>query len=223
MADQNEEHRAQVRRQMERQYEIDRITFQYVEEHRAGRAPRIEDYMRRYPDYAHELREFALYYHIAGIDIAAQDALPEADLSPAAQRALAQIREERAPTAAPVTPIAGLVKEGSKAGYSPKGLAEAVRLTTDVLAKLEAHAIDAATIPTTLIERLSAALRVTPAAVAAYLGGSGPAQAGAFYYADKSPEQRQESFLDAVRQSALAPEMKQEWTEIVQHNTPGDG
>ena len=45
VADQNH-----TRRQRERQYEIDQITFQYADEYRAGRAPRIEDYVRRYPD-----------------------------------------------------------------------------------------------------------------------------------------------------------------------------
>jgi hypothetical protein len=218
VADQNH-----TRRQRERQYEIDRITVQYADEYRAGRAPRIEDYVRRYPDYASELLRFAVYFHTVGFDMPALDASPAAELSPAAQRALAQIRDSQVTPAAAAAPLAGLVQQGITVGFTPRTLAETLRLTTDLLGKLEAHAIDAATIPSTLIKRLSAVLQVTPEAIAAYLGSPGQAPAAAFYYADRPPAQRQESFLDAVRASTLAPETKQEWVEIARQDVPGGG
>lgn len=220
MADQNH-----TRRQRERQYEIDQITFQYADEYRAGRAPRIEDYVRRYPDYASELVRFAIYFHTVGFDAPALDTSPAAELSPAAQRALAQIRDSQVTAAADpaAAPLAGLVQQGISVGYTPRTLAETLRLTTDLLGKLEAHAIDAATIPSTLITRLSAVLQVTPETIAAYLGSPGQAPANAFYYADRPPVQRTESFLDAVRASTLAPETKQEWGEIVRQDMPWGG
>ncbi|MGZ3715932.1 MAG: hypothetical protein ACXVA4_10975, partial [Ktedonobacterales bacterium] len=130
------------------------------------------------------------------------------------------MQQIRAASATPqVQPIEGLVKQGAKAGYSARKLAEAVGLTIDVLAKLEARVIAVATIPPTLVTRLATTLQVLPDAVAAYLGATRPGQAGAFYYADQQPTQQQESFLDAVQASMLSPERKQEWATIVENDT----
>jgi hypothetical protein len=212
MPDRNDEHQAERRRQRERQYEIDRITAEYADAWRAGRSPRVEDYVGRYPDYATEISECALYFHSIAFDLPEPQAVPAAQLSPAAEKALAQIR----------TPaIEGLVKQGAAIGLAPRKLAEAVKLSMDLLGKLEARAIDVATIPPTLVRRLAETLKVAPGAVAAYLGAAGPAQAGAFFYADQAPTQRQESFLDAVQGSTLGPELKREWSEIVTRDREG--
>jgi hypothetical protein len=219
--DQNEEQRAPVHRQWERQYEIDRITAQYAEEHRSGRVPHVEEYVRRYPEYAREILEFAVYYHTVGFETEALDDPVDPELSPAAEKALTRIREQwTASTAAP--PISGLVKQGAKLGYSPRTLADAVGLTTELLGKLEARAIAIATIPSTLIRRFAATLRVAPEAVAAYLGQVRPGQTGAFYYAEQPPALQQEAFLDAVNSSALSPDLKREWADIVRDET-GEG
>jgi helix-turn-helix protein len=207
MPEQDEEQQSQTRQQ--RQYEIDRITAQYADDYRNGRAPRMEEYVQRYPHYARELLEFAVYFHTVGFDAAEPDEVPAADLSPAAQKALAQIRMRRA--SASSQPLEGLVKQGATIGYSPKTLADAVGLTTDLLGKLEAGA----TIPSTLVRRLADALKVAPDAVATYLGAARPGQAGAFYYSDQPPTQQQEPFLDAVQTSALSTEQKHKWADIV--------
>lgn len=221
MADQPDEQRTRARREREREVEIDRITAQYAEDYRGGRAPRLEEYLRRYPHYTRELTEFALYFHTVGIDAVAPAEAPAAELSPAARTALTRIRERNEAAAAlaastvSAPAIEGLVKRGVTVGYSPKTLAESVGLTTDLLAKLEARVIAVASIPPTLVTRLADALKVAPGAVATYLGAARPGQAGAFYYADQPPTQQQESFLDAVRASDLSPERKREWAEII--------
>lgn len=214
MTDQTNWQRASTQRQRERQYEIDRVTEQYADEYRRGRAPRMEEYLRRYPQYAQELLEFGVYFHSVELDIETLDGPPDSDLSPAAQKALARIRTQPAP--GQITAIEGLVKQGVAVGYSPKKLAEAVGLTTDLLGKLEARAIAIATVPITLVRRLAETLQVAPEAVATYLGAAHAGQAGAFYYADQPPTQQQQSFLDAVQASALSGELKQEWAKIVQ-------
>lgn len=219
MADIDEAQRAQRRRQRERQYEIDRITAQYVDEVRTGRSPQIDDYVQRYPQYTRELLEFAVYYHTVGHDAVEPEEVPAAELSPAALKAVAQIRERRAAVSA--SRFGGLVKQGMQIGYPPPKLAEAVGLSTDLLAKLEAHAISATTIPRTLIRRLADTLKVAPDVIAAYLAAAGAAQASAFYYADQQPTQQQESFLDAVQASTLSAERKQEWAEVVRQDTGG--
>ncbi|MGE5335222.1 MAG: hypothetical protein ACM3N4_11020 [Nitrososphaerota archaeon] len=218
MADQQDEQRERIRRQRERQFEIDRITFEYAEEYRQGRHPRIEAYMQRYPQYAAELLEYAVYFHTTGFEMETFEQPAELTMSPAAEKALARIREQSlAYPVVPATPapIESLVKLGTAAGYTPPRLAEAVGLTPALLGRLEARAIAAASIPRALFQRLGEALKVAPEAIAAYLGAPQAGQAGGFYYADRPPAQQQESFLDAVQSSALSPERKREWAEIV--------
>jgi hypothetical protein len=209
---------AQRRQQRERQYELDRITAEYAAEYHAGHAPHIEDYVQRHPAYAQELLEFAVYFSTVGFDAPEPEEIPAAALSPAAERTLARLRER--PGATSAAPLAGLVRQGAKAGYTARTLAEAVGLTTALLAKLEAHAIEVTTIPATLVRRFAETLHVIPEAVAAYLGTAGLREAGVFYYAEQPPTQQQESFLDAVRTSSLSPALKEEWAAIVGQELP---
>lgn len=213
MSNQHDEQRAQIRRQREREYEIDRITFEYATEHRGGRNPRIEDYVRRYPQYASELLEYALYYHTVGFDRQPLVGPAEPTLSPAAEKAMARIREQN-PEAFATVPIAiqSLVQLGLDAKYTPPQLAAAVGLDSALLQRLEAHAIAAVSIPRTLIQRFADVLKTAPEAIAAYLNAT---PAGGFYMAEQQPDQRQQTFLDAVDASALSPEGKREWAEIV--------
>lgn len=213
--------------QSERQYQIDRITAQYADEYRQGRRPHIEEYLQRYPQYASDLLDFAIYYHTIGFDTEAIEGPAAPTLSPAGESAMAAIREQSM-AYAPVSPatteapaaIESLIKQGSRVQLSPKQLATAVGLSPDILARLEEHAIAVATIPRTLLQRLADALKTTPDAVAAFLGAAQPGQSGAFYYAEQRPDQPQESFLDAVQTSMLSPDSKREWTEIVAKDSP---
>ena len=214
MSDQKNARRAQRKRQ----YEIDSIIAQYVDAYHAGQSPRIEDYVQRYPQYTGELLEFAVYYHTIGFATESLDGPPDPALSPAAEKAMARIREQRVQPAPAA--IQSLAQLGIQAGYTPPRLAEAVGLTFDVLGKLQEHAIAAATIPRTLIQRFADVLKTAPDAIAAYLSAS---PAGGFYMAEQQPDQQQESFLDAVEASALSTEGKREWAEIIRaeaHNSP---
>src|SRR5574340_758423 len=40
-----------------------RITARYLEEARAGRQPRLSDYLARYPQHAEAITDFVAYYH----------------------------------------------------------------------------------------------------------------------------------------------------------------
>ena len=227
MTNQHDEQRARMRSQRERQYEIDSITFQYAEEYRQGRHPRIQDYVSRYPQYASELLDYALYFPTVGFDSPALEEPAELTLSPAAEKALARIRERsaayaQAPAAA-VAPIESLFARGMALKAPPPQLAEAVGLTFDVLAKIEARAITVSSIPRTLVQRLATALKTAPEAIAAYISGAPAGQASGFYYADQAPSQQQESFLDAVQASALNPDQKREWADIVKNESDDSG
>lgn len=202
----------------ERQYKIDQITARYEDELRAGKSPKIADYIQRYPQYAQELAEFALFHHTVGLD-QPEPGAPQPGPSAAAQAARARIHEQVHLSTSP--PLEGLMKQGRLAGYMAPKLAEMVGLSLDILAKLDAHAITGTSIPQTLIERLADTLRVAQERVAAYLGSPQAASRGAFFYASQAPQQRQESFLDAVQNSAaLSAEAKQEWAEITRRDNP---
>src|SRR6185312_3508181 len=120
MSDQKNARRAQRKRQ----YEIDSIIAQYVDAYHAGQSPRIEDYVQRYPQYTGELLEFAVYYHTIGFATESLDGPPDPALSPAAEKAMARIREQRVQPAPAA--IQSLAQLGIQAGYTPPRLAEAV-------------------------------------------------------------------------------------------------
>ena len=91
MSDQKNARRAQRKRQ----YELDGIIARYVDAYHAGQSPRIEDYIHRYPHYSSELLEFAVYYHTIGFATESLDGPPDPALAPAAEKAMAWIREQR--------------------------------------------------------------------------------------------------------------------------------
>lgn len=204
-----------------RQYILDRITAQYTDEYHAGLSPRLEDYVRRYPEYADELTDFVLYFHAVSLNLPEPDAVPAQALSPAAEAALARIRGLNPNSANTPAPIESLVKQGRTQGYNARQLAAEVGLSTDLLGKLDAKVIAANSIPRTLISRLAQTLATAPEAVAAYLGLSAPAGAGQFFYSEQAPAQRQESFIDAVQASTLDDAAKREWNEVVDRERQG--
>jgi len=201
----------------ERNEMVEYIIARYVEEYRAGKQPSLAEYARRYPQYAVELTEFAVDAYVFGLEEfveSAPDPTSAPQLSPAAQQAMARIRQQYVDQYA----LDGLVKQGKRVNLTLRQLAQKVTLTTDVILKLEAQVIEVASIPRTLIRRLAEALQVAPEAVALYLGGSRATttQPG-FYYATEAPTQTQESFLDAIQESSqLSAESKAEWRRIIQ-------
>lgn len=90
-ADPADAERQRDRRCRRRQYDLDRITFQYVQDYRAGRPANLRTYVQRYPEFAQELRDFALYFHSLGDTLPEPDLVPVSELSEAARAALARI------------------------------------------------------------------------------------------------------------------------------------
>ncbi len=209
--------------------ELLRITAEYAAAARAGEAPRISDYVRRYPQYARELIAYALTFSAVAADQPGSDERPAAALSPAAQRALAFVREQRAdyvaaasPASAPAEPIDSLLKRGLGVGYPPPRLFSELGISADLGAKLEARMIAAASIPRTLVERLARALQTSAEAIQAYLASTRPqAQGAQLYLAERPPEYSQQSFLDAVAQSTLSEDEKRAWGEIARRDGVG--
>lgn len=197
---------------------IERITARYINEYRAGLAPRAYAYIRQYPQYARELADFFLYFHAVAVDVPDPDPAPMSPMPSAAVAALARYRGRYAQEYA----LAGLARRGLEVGVAPPTLAEKVGLSLDLFARLEARAIAAASIPHTLIRRFAEVLRVAPEAIASYLtGAQGGQPASAFFYAEAAPQTGQDSFLDAVRASDLPPAEQREWERIVREEGIG--
>jgi hypothetical protein len=207
---------------------LDRITARYAEEVRAGANPNLADYVRRYPQCADELIEFALYFAAVSADLPDDDFAPAAQLSPESQAALAAVRAELGltPVGAASQPVPdavsgaaptidGLFARGVALGLTPPELAAATDLSTDLLAKLEDRAIAVASIPRELFETLARVLQTGADIVQAFLASPrGQARAGAqLYLAEHPPEYPQESFTSAVRASSLSPEQQRRWTD----------
>lgn len=204
---------AQARQQ---RYEIQRILARYQREYHTGKAPNIEAYVQQYPQFADELIDFAFYFHTTAADLPEPGTTPAVTLSPAAEKALAQISAQLPPS------FPGLFKQGLVAGYAPPELAETLGISWDILAKLEARAINVTSIPRALMQRMAGTLNVLPDAISAYLSGATAAQAGAFYYADQPPIQQQETFLEAIQASSeLSSEQKSEWVKIIEQEAAG--
>jgi hypothetical protein len=215
----NSQHDQPTGADYQRQYELDHITAQYEDEYRAGKSPKIAEYIQRYPQFAAELMEFAFFFHTIGAEEVEPDPAPPPEFTAAEQKARARIRAESAPPQHAT--IEGFVEQGLSVGYLPAKLAEALDISRDVLAKLEAHAVAASTIPQTFIQRASEILQVAPEAIISFLQRATPAQAGGFFYADQAPQQEQESFLEAVQASPrLTTEQKQAWADAVARDLP---
>lgn len=197
------------RREDGRQARVERLTARYVAEYRAGNAPSLDDYIARNPDLAPELTDFALYYHTIAEDLPALDTANPPQPSAAARRAFASLFGPS---------IQGLVARGAEVGVTPPALMERMRLSPDLLGKLEARAVTITSIPPTLVARLADSLQVPPAAISSFLGAQ-PASA-AFFYADQAPQPNQESFADAVRASALPEATKSEWLDVIAREVP---
>ncbi|WIG61796.1 MAG: hypothetical protein OJF49_004544 [Ktedonobacterales bacterium] len=202
----------QQREQALREDTLDSITAQYTNEYHAGKSPNVEDYVRRYPDYAAELIEFALFFHAVTAHLPPVEETRASALSPAAQRVLANARQSASAPAAE-TRILSLARSARAVGLTMSKLGAAVGLNMAIVGKLDLRAITPGDIPRELVKRLAETLHAPEDAVSAYLGK--PVQANAFFYADSPPQPGQESFASAIQSSMLAPDQKREWAEII--------
>lgn len=201
-----------------RQAEIDRITARYAEEAELGRNPDPRQYLTQYPQYAAELADFIVTYHLALADLPEPDETPAAELSPTFARALAAIHAQGA-QAAPA--FAGLAERAFDVGLDPERVAERAGVSPSFIARLDARAVAVTTIPTELFRRLAAALDTTAEAVIGFLSAGGQ-PGGAFFYASQTPESSQDDFLSAIEASDdLDPARKAEWRAISERGENG--
>jgi hypothetical protein len=151
-------------------------------------------WLRRYPQYAQTLTDLALTVAAPATDPTPADiAHAEGILRSALQaRTLAQ-------------PAPRLAERVKARGLSMREVAARVRLTSDILFKIDRRVIPVDTVPARLLDQLGQVLGCTADALRAGLAGSAPPTAGAMYHAKQAPTVGQQPFADAVRTSVALP------------------
>ena len=99
-------------------------------------------------------------------------------------------------------------------GLTMRAVAAQVRLSSDVLVKLDRRVVPVETVPVRLLDQLGQVLGCTADALRLGLGGAMPQTTGAMYHAKAPPTVGQQSFADAVRTSVtLAKADREYWLE----------
>lgn len=172
------------------------------------------DWLRRYPQHATALTDLALA-------ATTPDADPPASMVARATR-IARAAWQAQP--GPGTGIEPSLGERVKAlGLNMRDVAARVRLTSEILFKLDRRIIPVETVPARLLNELGAVLDCTADALRAGLGGRGPQTAGAMYHAHQPPEVGRQSFADAVRASLnLSADDQAYWLQQESPATPDE-
>jgi hypothetical protein len=195
----------------------------------AGEAARVArnvltEFMRRYPDAADALADFAATASIIentpdtesqteSESLAQEESIVRRGMETAAHLLAAHrtliISEETAP-------LTGLRKAGESRGLTIQALASATRLTVPMLVKLDRRLIRFASIPRQAIERIGAELGRSFEVIAAYLQGDLQFASQASFRADTAPQMPdQQDFFDAIETDLTMSEtQKAEWRKI---------
>lgn len=199
-----------------------RITERYVAELKAGRQPRLEEYLVRYPGSASAIADFVAYYQAVELQ------LPEEDLAyhPPTLESRALFQRARQQARSPSEPLMSLLV-APQGTLTPAQLAHELDISEDIVMLLEQRVLAEATIPVHLVERLAFTLRRPEQEIRAYLRQPPPpprrrgtttnlrriAEEAASY---GPPQVSAQSFLWVLGESTLATmEQKQFWQEIV--------
>jgi transcriptional regulator with XRE-family HTH domain len=210
-----------------------RITSRYVAELRAGRQPRLSDYLLRYPQYADAITDFVTYYHAVEVDVpavapvAGEEVSRDFALPPMSEHSRAAM--DRAwsrlshSTQMHDHPYMTLQEAASNQYKSLRQLAGEVGLSVDIVEKLERRIIDAVTIPREFLKRLSQALKQPADVILGYPGfstdkhmASRVAEAPANYAVEEQTDVQVQSFREAIEGSVELPnEQKDAWLAIL--------
>ena len=194
--------------------EIMRITAQFVAEQEAGERPRLEEYVRRYPQFVDEITDFVTYYYTVESGLPTNTAsIPSMS---AGSRAALDLAWERVTTPLPGNPLT-LATLARQQHFSLARLAASLNLSADIVEQLARRQIDPVTLPHELLQRLSRVLAQSLSVVRQALGlpelPSTPflAEQRASYHAGQT------SFQEAIAASPhLSRGQKKHWLTIVQ-------
>lgn len=192
--------------QPERQ-ELEDVLDAYVASAKGPHHASLTEWVRRYPQYARELTEFAVGWSLM------ETLPPSPEVAEVAEETLVLRgmsvvqdllhRQEAGPRLATETaavPMASLLAEGKARGLAPRELAEALGLSVALVRKLDRRLIRSSSIPGELVQAIAHTLQREGAAVARYLQGAATLPSAASYLAGQTPTLAEpEDFYDAVR------------------------
>lgn len=194
--------------------EIMRITAQFVAEQEAGERPRLEEYVRRYPQFVDEITDFVTYYYTVESGLPTNTAsIPSMS---AGSRAALDLAWERVTTPLPGNPLT-LASLARQQHFSLARLAASLDLSADIVEQLARSQIDPVTLPHELLQRLSRVLAQSLSVVRQALGL--PELPSTPFLAEQraSYHSGQISFQEAIVASPhLSKARKQSWLAIVQ-------
>ena len=180
----------------------------------------LDEFVRKYPQYADALTEFAI--ELTADAMLHGDDEPEAPanpgVSPAVSRAMSEFqnrlfavrkgRAARAPTRTPASPPRNPFASLDRKGF--RALASRINVNTVLLAKLRDRQIDPATMPTEFCRRIAEEMEEPLDDLTAHFRTSPEAShTRQFYKSDGKPAAKaRQSFAEAVRGSGLSPEQR---------------
>ena len=171
--------------------------------------PALDEWIRRYPQYARELTEFAATWTLMRCLPPSPDA-PEVNEESLVRRGMAVVQpllDGQGLTAPATPPLASLLEAGRGRGLAPRQLAQAAGLGDSLLRKLDRRLIRYTSIPREAIEALAAVLQREAEAVAQYLQQGPTFAAAAQHRAEQAPQLAEpEDFFSAVRSDPTMPE-----------------
>jgi hypothetical protein len=207
-----------------------RITAMYVAELKAGRQPRLHDYLKRYPLYASAIADFVAYYQAVE--------LPQTDESlasvPMTDESRTLMKGALLRASLPSEPLLSLFPTSPKR-LTLTELAHALDLSEEIVTLLDQRLLTEASLPDLLIERLTFVLHQPEQAIRDYLktpasqsfqrSSARPelryvAETPTSYSQNNSPAVPARSFLQALEESNDATsQQKRFWREIATDET----
>lgn len=197
-----------------KQANLDSVLLEFRVEAAGGPKPALLDaYCRKYPEYAHELTDYAVQWLIgdALAATAPSGAAAHKASSPLVSRAISRFHDRLR------VPAPSGVAEGLRNPFNGLSVArkreirDELRIDMPLLAKLQNRLIDAETVPRKFLEGLATAVEATVDEVLGYLRLPPTVNAGADFKAEGKPSvgAQKERFEDAVRRSTLDEKQKQ--------------
>ena len=185
----------------------------------------LDDFVRRFPQYADSLTEFAIELAMEALrpepEVDAEAAIDLNRVSPDVSRAISRfhnrlyaVRQAAKPTynPAPLPEVADAPNpfaELSRAAF--RALADGIGANTVFVAKLRDRQIKPETIPGGFLQCLANALNAPLDLVTAYFASPSTGTSRQFYKADDKPDSNQrQSFVEAVKSSGLSKDQQRQ-------------
>ncbi|MCL4239729.1 MAG: hypothetical protein KJ048_00100 [Dehalococcoidia bacterium] len=181
-------------------------------------SPLLAEWIRRYPQYTHELTEFAASWSLMRSLPPALDA-DEVDEETLVLRGMSVVQNllhkqpQTQTSTSALLPFESLVAEARSRGLVPREFARAAGIGDGLLRKLDRRLIRYASIPHEAIEVLAAVIQRQTESVARYLQQGPTFAAAAQHHAERAPELAEpEDFFVAVRSDpTMTDEQRARW------------